>query len=53
MLVGVGAEVLGAVLPTGNDLIVNPSLPVRGALPITRTQWCSHAGIEEVVDDLG
>ena len=51
MLVGVGPEVLGAVLPAGNDLIVDPALPVCGALPITRTQWCGHAGVEQVVED--
>ena len=51
VLVGVGAEVLGAVLSAGNDLIVNPAFPVCCALPITRAQWCGHAGVEEVVED--
>ena len=51
VLVGVGAEVLGAVLPAGDDLVVDPALPLCGALPITRTQWCGHAGVEQVVED--
>ena len=46
-----GAELLETTLSAQNDLIVNPALPLRGALPLAGTQWFSHAGVEQIIED--
>ena len=51
VLLGVDAEVLRAMLPAENGLIVDPALPLRGALPLAGTQWFSHAGVEQIIED--
>ena len=48
---GMGAELLETALPSENDLIIDPALPLSGALPLACAQRRGDADVKEIVQD--
>ena len=46
-----GAELLETALPSENDLIIDPALPLSGALPLACAQRRGDADVKEIVQD--
>ena len=46
-----GAELLETALPSENDLIIDPALPLSGALPLACAQRRGDVDVKEIVQD--